>query len=49
MKKIEARLKLGETLSVEEMKTCEALTPEMLFGYTEDQRIKLIQEASKLL
>jgi|LakMenEpi03Oct11_1017367.scaffolds.fasta_scaffold54448_1 hypothetical protein len=42
-------MKLGEIPSKEEMKICEALTPEMLFGYSEDQRIKMIQEASKLL
>jgi hypothetical protein len=36
IKEIEARLKLGEIPSREEMKTCDALTPEMLFGYSED-------------
>jgi hypothetical protein len=36
IKKIEAKMKLGEIPSKEEMKICEALTPEILFGYSED-------------
>ncbi len=42
-------MKLGEIPSKEEMKIREALTPEMLSGYSKDQRIKMIKEASKLL
>lgn len=39
IKKIEGRLKSGEIPSREEMKTCDAVTPEMVFGYSEVDRI----------